>query len=174
MPSDTRQPLLSEMSRRAKLRLLLKHAPPRATVLEVGPGSSWFARQLRQRGFRVTTIDLAGDADIVGDVNDWERLGIRPHSFDVVIALEVIEHVDCLGALRTICNHGGLILLSSPHPRFDWVMQLLEAAHLTQKRTSPHVNLIDFATIDLPAIVRRRPLRIHQVALFRNTRSPTG
>ena len=80
----------------------------------------------------------------------------------------LIEHVDCLEALRSICKIGGLIMLSSPHPHWDWVMKILESAHLNQKRTSAHDNLTDFNDIDLPAVVRQRPMFVHQVAILRN------
>jgi hypothetical protein len=41
---------------------------------------------------------------------------------------------------------------------------------LTQKRTSPHCNLTDFAKLPLPILKLRRPLWIHQVGVFRNNR----
>ena len=162
------QPLLSELSRRRKLALLLRHLPPGASVLEVGSGSGWFSEGLRRRGHPVMTLDIQGPADLVGDVNAWRDLGLGPGSFDAVVGLELIEHVDCLAAMRALCRPGGLIMLSSPHPRWDWVMKILEALRLTQRRTSPHDNLTDFAAIDMRALVRSRPLFIHQVAIFIN------
>ena len=59
-------------------------------------------------------------------------------------------------------------MLSSPHPRWDWVMQVLEHVRLTQMRTSEHSNLTDFRTIQLPVVLLKRPMWIHQVAIFRN------
>jgi 2-polyprenyl-3-methyl-5-hydroxy-6-metoxy-1,4-benzoquinol methylase len=163
-----KQPIVSEISRRRKLRLLMKFLQPGASVLEVGAGSGWFSGQLRDHGYAVTTFDLVPPADLVGDINRWQELGIPPHSFDAVVALEVIEHVDCLATLRSVCKVGGLIMLSSPHPRWDWVMKLLELGGLTQGRTSAHDHLTDFADIAMPALLRQRPLLIHQVAIFRN------
>ena len=168
MHSNTRQPLLSEISRKRKLELLLRYLRPGMRVMEVGANTGWFTRQLRQRGYDVTTLDIVAPADIVGDINDWKNLGIAPGTFDVCIALEVIEHVDCMESLRSICKRDGLIMLSSPHPKWDWMMKILEKVHLTQTRTSPHCNLTDFGRIPLPALVRKRPAYIHQVAIFRN------
>lgn len=163
-----RVPILSEISRRRKLRLILSCLPPEAEVLEIGAGCGWFSERLRDRGHQVTTLDIVPPADIVGDINDWRSLDIAPASFDAVVALEVIEHVDCLQALRDICRPGGVIALSSPHPHWDWVMRILEALRLTQLRTSPHTGLVDFRAIPLPATALRRPAWIHQVGVFRN------
>jgi len=62
----------------------------------------------------------------------------------------------------------GLIMLSSPHPRWDWLLKILENLGLTQKRTSNHSNLTDFNKIKLEPVVLSRPLYVHQVAIFRN------
>lgn len=168
------QPLISEISRKRKLKLLLDNLEPSVSILEVGAGSGWFSNQLRNNGHTVTTLDIEAPADIVGDITQWQQLRITPHTFDAVVALEVIEHIDCLTALQSLCKPGGLIMLSSPHPQWDWVMKILEQIGLNQKRTSDHVNLTDFHTIAMPALVRKRPLFIHQIALFRNEALQSG
>jgi len=170
---NKRQPLLSEISRKRKLALLNEYLAPKSCLLEVGTGDGWFARRLRESGHDVMTLDLDGPADVVGNILDWRNLGLENKSFDAVVALEVIEHVDCLDEICVLCKQDGIIMLSSPHPRWDWVMKLLELIHLTQRRTSKHCNLTDFSTINLVHIVFKRPLFIHQVALFRNARQPT-
>ncbi|MBR0674011.1 class I SAM-dependent methyltransferase [Neoroseomonas soli] len=161
-------PLLSELSRKNKIALLDQHLKPASSVLEIGTGSGWCAAHLRSAGHRVATIDLVEPADIVGDIPDWRKLGLRPDSFDAVIAFEVVEHVDCTAAIGQLCRPDGLIFLSSPHPRWDWVMQILEAAGLNQRRTSPHDHLVDFRTLPFDPIRLRRPAWIHQPAVFRN------
>ncbi len=168
MSTEKRQPLLSEVSRRRKYALLHERLGSASRVLVVGSGEGWFARRLRKHGHEVLALDLVPPADIVGDILQWRALGLAPGSFDAVVALEVIEHVDCLDEIRALCKPGGLIMLSSPHPRWDWVMKVLEAVRLTQRRTSEHCNLTDFAAIDLDRVVFKRPLHIHQVAIFRN------
>jgi 2-polyprenyl-3-methyl-5-hydroxy-6-metoxy-1,4-benzoquinol methylase len=165
---EPRQPILSEVSRRRKLALLASFLHEKKDILEIGCGSGWFSRRLKAMGHKAVGLDIQGPADIVGDILDWEGLGLKPNSFDVVIALEVIEHVDCLAAMTSVCRPKGIIFLSSPHPSWDWVAKLLEHIGLTQKRTSPHSNLTDFAKLPLPALKVNRPLWIHQVGVFTN------
>ncbi len=162
------QPLFSELSRRRKLNLLLGYLKPKSLIMEVGAGDGWFSNRLRKCGFRVITLDLKEPADIIGNIMDWKFLGLQERSFDVIVALEVIEHVDCLEALCTLCKKNGLIMLSSPHPKWDWLMKILETLRLTQKRTSEHVNLIDFHKINLKPLTIKRPLYIHQIGIFIN------
>ncbi len=163
-----RQPLISEISRRRKRALLINYMRPQSIVLDVGASQGWLTHRLREKGFHVVSLDLIGPADIVGDINHWQELGLSPQSFDAVVAMEVIEHVDCLESLRSLCKPGGLIMLSSPHPRWDWVMRILEHLRLTQMRTSEHNNLLDFRRVPLRVMLRKRPLWVHQVAIFRN------
>ena len=163
-----KQPLISRLSANHKFNLALKHFPAGISILEVGSGSGAFAQRLVINGYRVTTLDRQGSADIIGDINNWRALGIQTASFDAVVALEVIEHVDCLAALKQICRPGGLIMLSSPHPDWDWLLNILEKCGLLQRRTSAHKNLLDFEQLPLVAVVRQRPMFFHQVAIFKN------
>jgi len=165
---EKKQPLLSELSRRRKLKMLAEQLPAKSTVLEIGCGDGWFTRGLRALGYEVTSADLTPPADVVGDITRWRELGLAPHSFDAVIALEVIEHVDCIEAMTGLAREDGLIMLSSPEPKWDWAMQVLEFLRLTQKRTSPHNNLTRFEDIPLQPVLLKRQAIIHQVGIFRN------
>ena len=64
-------------------------------------------------------------------------------SFDVVVAFEVVEHVDCFRACHELLAPGGALFVTTPVPSRDGVMKLLEAVGLNQRRTSPHDHLVD-------------------------------
>ncbi len=51
-------------------------------------------------------------------------LRIESESFDVTIAFELIEHVDCLQQLFDILKPGGVLMLTSPLPHMDWLCLL--------------------------------------------------
>ncbi len=167
-PSAKRQPIVSELSRNRKFALLASFLDGRKRILEIGSGDGWFSDRLRGMGHDVVGIDAQGPAEIVGDILDWEKLGLVSASFDVVVALEVIEHVDCLEAMTRLCRRDGIIFMSSPHPQWDWAMKGLESIGLTQKRTSPHRNLTDFSKVPRVVLKLKRPFWIHQVGVFKN------
>lgn len=148
-------PLLSEYAQRKKVAYFLDPIPKNAKILEIGCGSGWVGDYLKSNGWSAYVgLDLAPPADVVGDVRQWRQLGLEPESFDAIIAFEVVEHVDCFAECYALLAPGGRLLLTSPVPRMDWAMQLLERAGLNQKRTSPHDHLIDFR--DVPYFEDRR------------------
>ena len=138
-------PLLSDYAKRRKIRHFLDPIPKDAQILEIGCGSGWVGNYLRQHGWKgYVGLDLVAPADYVGGINDWRKLGLEPESFDVIIAFEVVEHVDCFRECYDLLKHGGKLLLTSPFPPADRLLRVLEWAGLNQKRTSPHDHLVYF------------------------------
>jgi SAM-dependent methyltransferase len=141
-------PLLSDYARRKKIKYFLSDLPSNARVLEIGSGSQWVETHLRSVGVNdYMGLDLLPPADIVGDIKDWKRLGLQAASFDVVIAFEVVEHVDCFAECYELLKPGGILLITTPVPETDWFLKLLEWIGLNQRRTSPHSNLVDLRKV---------------------------
>ncbi len=141
-------PILSDLARRGKSRWFLDRIAPDAHILEVGCGSRWVGDYLRRTGRRdYVGVDLVPPADVVGDIREWRRLGLAAASFDVIVAFEVIEHVDLAPACRELLRPGGLLMLTSPVPSRDRILRLLETLGLNQRRTSPHDHLVWFRDI---------------------------
>ena len=135
-------PALSTFMRKKKIEYFIHGIPKDAKILEVGCGSGWLRSYLKDHGWNnYTGLDIAPPADIVGNIIEWESLGIVPDSFDVVVAFEMIEHVNCLQHFYAILKPGGLLMITLPLPHTDWICMILEAVGLTQKRTSPHTQL---------------------------------
>jgi 2-polyprenyl-3-methyl-5-hydroxy-6-metoxy-1,4-benzoquinol methylase len=151
-------PWLSDWARGRKCGYFVDRIAKSSRVLEVGCGAGWLGRYMRENGWTgYVGLDVHPPADVVGDVLAWRELGLEPESFDVVIAFEVIEHVDCVDAFFDLLKPGGLLMLTSPTPRWDWACRVLEAAGLAQRRTSPHSHLVDFRGIPRfePVALRR-------------------
>jgi SAM-dependent methyltransferase len=141
-------PLLSTIARRRKVDHFFSGVPRDARILEIGAGEGWLRAALAARGFtRYTGLDLRPPAEVVGDVRRWREIGLAPESFDVVVAFEVVEHVDCFQACHDLLAPGGALFVTTPVPRRDWALKLLEALGLNQRRTSPHDHLIDLRRV---------------------------
>jgi 2-polyprenyl-3-methyl-5-hydroxy-6-metoxy-1,4-benzoquinol methylase len=69
-------------------------------------------------------------------------LGLKERSFDVIIAFEVVEHVDCFKECFELLTDGGMLMVTSPIPHMDWILRILEIIGLNQKRTSVHNELV--------------------------------
>jgi cyclopropane fatty-acyl-phospholipid synthase-like methyltransferase len=138
-------PILSRIAQKKKIKYFLERIPKSAHILEVGCGSGWVGRYFRDNNYsNYVGLDLVPPADVVGDIRNWRKLGLSAGSFDVIVAFEVLEHVDCFDDCYQLLKPGGRLLATSPVPCMDWFMKVLERLGLNQKRTSPHCHLARF------------------------------
>lgn len=135
---------LSRYARGKKLDYFFAQISKDAAILDVGCADGWVERWARPRGWtNVTALDLQPPADIVGDVRRWRELGLRPHSFDAIIAFEVVEHGDLAAALHALLKPGGRLMATTPVPRMDWACKLMESVGVLQPRNGEHSHLVD-------------------------------
>jgi SAM-dependent methyltransferase len=110
--------------------------PPNAEILDVGTSTGSNLRLLRDLGFaHVTGVDQSPEAirfcasKGLGLVRlgDIRALEFPDQRFDLVLATDVIEHVDddvgALQELRRVLKPGGYLLLTVPAFRFLWGLQ---------------------------------------------------
>lgn len=161
-------PALSAIAQRKKIDYFLEPIPSAAAILEVGCGSGWVGEYFEKRGAQnYRGIDLVPPADLVGDIRDWKALGMEPESFDVIIAFEVVEHVDIYPACADLLKSGGKLAVTTPLPHADWIMKCLEKCGLNQRRTSPHSNLHYLKSVgNLELISSRQIAGLSQWGIF--------
>lgn len=147
---------------RIKLQLILRHIRKSDKILDLGCGTMWLTKFLRRKGHNCVGFSDEPPADILGDVTTYKF----KQKYDVVIALEIIEHVDCIRNIKRILRPGGILIISTPVPSMDWLCMLFEWVGLFQKRTSPHINLTDINKIPLHKIYTLKIFGIDQFGVF--------
>jgi 2-polyprenyl-3-methyl-5-hydroxy-6-metoxy-1,4-benzoquinol methylase len=136
-------PVISEFAQRRKIKYFIDKIPKNKAILEIGSGSGWVGDYFKNNGWKnYTGIDINPPADIVGNILNWKTLGLKNETFDVIIAFEVVEHVDCFKECKELLREGGMLFITTPVPHMDWLLRIFEFLGLNQKRTSPHNNLV--------------------------------
>lgn len=105
--------------------LLERHAPPPATVLDLGGGSGALTARLRDRGYSAALADLdpppsPGGPCYTVDLNGpFDASSFGGVLYDAVVASEVIEHLEnprgFIRDVRGLLREGGILLLTTPN-----------------------------------------------------------
>lgn len=148
---------------RKKLELLLPYLKKNQKILDLGCGPMWLTKTLRTKGYNCIGFALTPPADIIGDI---KKHPFMKHSFDVVIALEMLEHVDCLEEIDFILKRRGLLIASSPVLHFDWLCLILEKIKIFQDRGTPHSNLFYLDKIPYKILKKKILFGINQFYIF--------
>ncbi len=145
------------------LRLLRKHLPvpvPRAADIGCGPGGN--ALMYGELACRWTCMDVEPSVFFgwereagFGGVSDVNSLPIKDGSLDLILLLDVLEHLeDEGGALREIgrsLSEGGLVLVAVPALMALWSRHDEQAGHQRRYRLSGLRRIIegeDFEILD--------------------------
>lgn len=165
------------------------HLPPTASVLEIGCSGGPLLLQLRQAGYlHLTGIDVSsraiatarqrGLADV--HVMDGTRLEFADNAFDLIIASDVLEHIDdeaaALREWHRVLRPGGRLLVFVPAHSFLWsqhdvvnhhyrrysgarLRQVLQQHHFQLQRFGFWNNLLFFPTAAVRLLQRWWPAR---------------
>ncbi len=117
---ELRVPLEKHSLYRKVDRLLGRLTPGR--VIEIGCADGRFLEVLRQRGWSVVGAELQGqEHEYIRQLDASEPLPFGPE-FDVVLAVEVIEHMadtsSFLANCAAILKPGGILILTTPNLLF--------------------------------------------------------
>lgn len=107
---------------------------PRGSLLEVGSGAGMLLHELTRAGFRCTALESSAPArELISRLAEESGVKIRvestpdagwTESFDVVVAMEVLEHIEndvaALSQWRQWLRPGGSLVLSVPAHMRRW------------------------------------------------------
>lgn len=134
-------------AQKLKIQKLIPFLDRGMKILDLGCGDMWLTKYLRNNGFDVVGFSLSDPADIIGDVKTYK---FKQNYYDVVIALEMVEHVDCFGEIEKMLKPNGLLILSTPTPHLDWFCLLMEKIGIFQSRgETPHKYLVYLKDVPL-------------------------
>lgn len=109
-------------------------------ILDAGGGLYTIAPLLEKRGHRVIVCDnavIGGRADVVCDLE--EGLPFEDLSFDIVVSLAVVEHLDNWAkALIEFSRVGRRVILTTPSAAGESLLKFLLALRLVHPMTGEH------------------------------------
>ncbi len=125
---------------------------PEKKILDYGCGSGFLVGQMQERGLDAFGADLSEEAIRVGlsrgvkNLYMEDRLDFPDESFDVILALDVIEHIEddygALGRLQKLLKPGGCMIITVPAYQWMWGLQDEVAHHFRRYSMSSILKLI--------------------------------
>jgi hypothetical protein len=100
-------------------------------ILEIGPGNYFLTKTLKFLKYNVKTLDFDPQIkpDYVMDVSSDEILNLKKEGFDLVVASEVLEHIQYKDFVKTLRNLRIItprLLLTLPYTRVGAMFLYLE------------------------------------------------
>ena len=116
------------------------------TVLEIGGGSGFQAKELSKLGFKVVSVDIkpAEIQHYLVEKFDGETLPFPDRSFDLVFSSNTLEHVEnlpiLLGEIKRVLGEGAISIHTMPTGSWAfWTFwaHFIDAVHRSYKTNFP-------------------------------------
>ncbi len=161
-------------------RLLARARPaPGASLIDVGCGTGALAARLGADGLRVLALDLrtegiarlrAAGAPVLVACADATQLPVPGAVADVVLSLDVLEHVDdevAIAEIARVLRPGGVAVLTVPALPWLWSARDDEAGHRRRYTRRTFESLMRRAGLDVVDLRFYQCLLLPTIALAR-------
>jgi len=140
-------------------QLLRRYAPPNPRILDIGCGTGATTASLRCFG-PVVAMDIASQALARARTrrlpvirSSAQHLPVRPGCFDLVVALDVFEHLDddlaAAREVRAALAPGGVLVATVPAYAFLWSSHDVSLGHRRRYRRGQLIDLLSRADLEV-------------------------
>jgi len=155
-----KKPIVTRYVADKRLSLILKNLKRfdknKIKILDVGCGDRYITDKIKINGYNIIGIDKFTTKDCKwitknpDYVMDARKLKFKDNSFDAVIALEIIEHCNCVSEIKRVLKPHGLFFCSTPTPFTDWIRRILITLRLLEYQDfEGHNHIIDLRKIPM-------------------------
>jgi SAM-dependent methyltransferase len=165
--------LLGKIADKKRLELILKeiaYSKSQLKVLDLGCGDGWLVKKLEC------------DCDIIGVDNNLKKetknllrisaydLPFQSNYFDYVIAVEIIEHLEpkVYKEIKRILKQDGMLIVTSPKPRWNWLIKVLSGIGLSDPLITKHINPVYPDDLPFKLLKKQSLLFIEWFGVFKN------
>jgi len=144
--------------------------PIKLKILDLGCGDGWLVKELNKHNF----IEAMGiDPNLKEEAKDLLRISTHAfpdNYFDYIVAIEVIEHLEpkMYEEIRRILKPNGKLIVTSPKPKWNWVVEFLCWIGLADPLITPHMNVVNPEDLPFKIIKKQDYLLIEWFGVFEN------
>ncbi len=164
--------LVTHLVRYFRKPFIINHLDQKWKILDLGCGDLWLTKYLRKLNYNVVGIDKSLDAKYPYTIEcDANNLPFDDNSFDCVLMVEVVEHINpktAYSEIRRVLKPNGKIIVTTPNPKFEWFIELLKKLRIVKYHGSPHINTIYLDELPFELITKFNMFLIDQVGFYVN------
>jgi len=145
------------------LKALQKLNKEKIKILDVGCGNKYILNKVKKAGYYIIGIDKESPEisswmkEYPEVVMDATKLAFKDNTFDVIVALEVIEHAPCAPEINRVLKPEGFFFCSTPSPGTDWVRRILVKLKVLEDQDfEHHDHLVDLKNVPMTLRKRRK------------------
>jgi len=165
--------IIGRLANRKRMNLIVRENSRHMAILDLGCGEGEVVRTLRSDGFNIIGIDpnlpAGSETSYLLRKSAYET-GFEDNTFDCVLCLETIEHLDPKVYLEIsrILKRGGKLFVTTPKRRWNWLIEFLSSIRLSDPLVTPHINLVDPQDIPLELIRHKSFMLVEWWGIYLN------